>query len=59
VGVLALAVLHDTPDERVVTPQHTSWGRVRAEVVSAWRHPGTRLGMWTHFSTQFSARCSH
>jgi nitrate/nitrite transporter NarK len=21
---------------------------------SAWQHPGTRLGLWTHFTTQFS-----
>ncbi|MGH3414672.1 MAG: MFS transporter [Marmoricola sp.] len=24
------------------------------QVRGAWRHPGTRLGMWTHFTTQFS-----
>ena len=27
---------------------------MRDDVVSAWRHPGTRLGLWTHFTTQFS-----
>src|SRR5690606_14503613 len=24
------------------------------QLVGAWRHPGTRLGLWTHFTTQFS-----
>ena len=24
------------------------------DLSSAWRHPGTRLGLWTHFTTQFS-----
>jgi MFS family permease len=27
---------------------------VRELVASAWREPGTRLGLWTHFVTQFS-----
>ena len=27
---------------------------VVGDLVSAWRHPGTRLGLWTHFTTQFS-----
>jgi MFS family permease len=25
------------------------------QVQGAWRHPGTRLGLWTHFTTQFSS----
>ena len=31
-----------------------SWAQVRHDLVSAWRHPGTRLGLWTHFTTPFS-----
>lgn len=27
-----------------------AWEQVRG----AWRHPGTQLGLWTHFTTQFS-----
>jgi sugar phosphate permease len=27
---------------------------VRAQIAAAWSRPGTRLGMWVHFSTQFS-----
>src|SRR5205823_4536999 len=29
-------------------------GETRARLVLAWREPGTRLGLWTHFVTQFS-----
>ena len=28
--------------------------QIRHDLVSAWQHPGTRLGLWTHFTTQFS-----
>ena len=28
---------------------------VRASLAASWSHPGTRLGFWMHFSTQFSA----
>jgi MFS family permease len=28
---------------------------VFGDLVTAWTHPGTRLGLWTHFTTQFSA----
>ncbi len=28
---------------------------VRASLAASWAHPGTRLGFWTHFTTQFSA----
>ena len=28
---------------------------VRASLAASWAHPGTHLGFWMHFSTQFSA----
>ncbi|MDG9705196.1 nitrate/nitrite transporter [Streptomyces sp. DH37] len=28
-------------------------GYVRRQLAAAWREPGTRLGMWVHFTTQF------
>jgi MFS family permease len=28
---------------------------VRASLAASWSHPGTRLGFWMHFTTQFSA----
>ncbi|WP_066929549.1 MFS transporter [Streptomyces sp. NBRC 110611] len=33
---------------------HTGTG-FRRQIVDAWREPGTRLGMWVHFTTQFPA----
>jgi MFS family permease len=28
--------------------------RLARHLATAWRHPGTRLGLWAHFTTQFS-----
>lgn len=54
VFVLVLAFLRDAPPG--VAPPRSALGaaRVRAQLVSAYRHPGTRLGLWTHFTVQFS-----
>lgn len=35
-------------------PPALSVQQALTQIKGAWRHPGTRLGMWTHFSTQFS-----
>ena len=32
-----------------------SLGAVRRSLGASWAHPGTRLGFWMHFTTQFSA----
>ena len=32
-----------------------SLAEVGRDLAAAWRHPGTRLGLWTHFTTQFPA----
>lgn len=52
--ILAVVVLRDSPAARAQPVQTGSWAHVGSDVVTAWRHPGTRLGMWTHFTTQFS-----
>ncbi|MFC3688547.1 MFS transporter [Aquipuribacter hungaricus] len=52
VGVLALLVLRDSPPH--AGPLERSERDIVGDLVSAWRHPGTRLGLWTHFTTQFS-----
>jgi MFS family permease len=52
VGALALATLRDTPPGRAPLHERPHSGLV-ADLASAWRHPGTRLGLWTHFTTQF------
>ncbi|WP_245592432.1 MFS transporter [Actinomadura rifamycini] len=54
VGVLALAVLRDAPPDaaRAASPTPREIGR---DLRAAWRQPGTRLGLWTHFVTQFAS----
>ena len=56
--VLAAAlvlVIHDSPERRSLSGPPLSWTAVRRSLADSWEHPGTRLGFWTHFSTQFSA----
>ncbi|QXJ26468.1 MFS transporter [Actinomadura graeca] len=53
IGVLALAVLRDAP--RTTRPAPPSLREIGRDVRAAWRRPGTRLGLWTHFVTQFSS----
>lgn len=50
--VLALAVLRDSPPG-TDRPPAPSLAGLRGDLAAAWRHPGTRLGMWSHFVTQF------
>jgi MFS family permease len=50
---LVLIIVRDGPEHRVGRGWAVSGGALRADLVSAWRHPGTRLGLWTHFTTQF------
>ena len=54
-AVLLLAVVHDSPDERSISGPPLSLREVRTTLAESWEHPGTRLGLWTHFTTQFSA----
>ncbi|MGN6250651.1 MAG: MFS transporter [Marmoricola sp.] len=52
VTVLVAAALHveDSGHHATFTVSQ-AWQQVQG----AWRHPGTRLGLWTHFTTQFSS----
>ena len=58
IGVLltiaVLAALHDTPTARHLRGPAMSVAAVRASLAASWAHPGTRLGFWMHFCTQFS-----
>jgi len=54
VGVLSLALLRDAPPGAIGTDRSPSLHAVRRQLAAAFRHPGTRLGLWTHFVTQFS-----
>ncbi|MDK1473190.1 MFS transporter [Streptomyces sp. 549] len=54
--VLVLAFLKDHPEGHGPPPvRRTGGGYVRRQIGDAWREPGTRLGMWVHFTTQFPA----
>ncbi len=54
VALAVLAALHDSPERRVTTGSPINLRKLGADVAGAWRHPGTRLGLWTHFTTQFT-----
>ncbi|MBT2493091.1 MFS transporter [Streptomyces sp. ISL-96] len=54
--VLLLLFLKDHPEGYEPAPaQHAGAAYVRKQIAAAWREPGTRLGMWVHFTTQFPA----
>jgi MFS family permease len=53
VAIVALVALHDTPERRVNSGEALTLRQLGSDLASAWRHPGTRLGLWTHFTTQF------
>jgi MFS family permease len=50
-----LLVVDDSPDTRHLRGAPMSLGAVRRSLAASWSHPGTRLGFWMHFTTQFSA----
>ncbi|SDQ89284.1 nitrate/nitrite transporter [Quadrisphaera sp. DSM 44207] len=52
-AALAWAVLRDAPGVPLLTGPPLSWQRVGEDLARSWLHPGTRLGLWSHFSTQF------
>jgi len=53
--VAMLAVVHDQPTSRTVSGPPLSWTQIRLSLGASWAQPGTRLGFWMHFTTQFSA----
>jgi MFS family permease len=53
--VLVALFLKDHPEGYEPAPaEHAGLDYVRRQISASWREPGTRLGMWTHFTTQFS-----
>ncbi|HET6860492.1 MAG TPA: MFS transporter [Streptomyces sp.] len=59
-GVLVLVLLtlflKDHPEGHAPAPaEHAGGAYVRKQIAASWREPGTRLGMWVHFTTQFPA----
>ena len=55
VSVVVALVLRDVPAGTAVAPRPGGLAQVRQSLSGAWQEPGTRLGLWTHFVTQFSA----
>ncbi|MGK5627765.1 MFS transporter [Streptomyces sp. URMC 123] len=54
--IALLLFLRDHPEGHAPPPpRQRGRGSVRRQVAAAWREPGTRLGMWVHFTTQFPA----
>ncbi len=53
--VAVLVLLKDAPGELHVRGAQLSLATVRENLVASWEQPGTRLGFWMHFTTQFSA----
>ncbi|MGI9083934.1 MAG: MFS transporter [Aeromicrobium sp.] len=53
--VALVVVIRDSPERRSLSGPTLSWATVQSSLADAWEHPGTRLGFWTHFTTQFSA----
>jgi MFS family permease len=54
VGIAALVALRDSPRQRISSGPALTLERLGDDVGGAWRHPGTRLGVWSHFTTQFT-----
>ncbi|MGW1349462.1 MFS transporter [Streptomyces sp. NPDC002409] len=51
-----LLFLKDHPEGHGPPPvERAGAAYVRGQIADAWREPGTRLGMWVHFTTQFPA----
>lgn len=54
--VLLVMFLKDHPEGHEPEPAHHAGAAyVRRQIAESWREPGTRLGMWVHFTTQFPA----
>ncbi|MEU6094384.1 MFS transporter [Streptomyces sp. NPDC047079] len=54
--LLLLLFLKDHPEGHEPEPfPHHGSAYVRRQIAASWREPGTRLGMWVHFTTQFPA----
>ena len=54
VALVALAALRDTPERRINSGTSMSWQQLGTDLGSSWRHPGTRLGLWAHYTTAFT-----
>lgn len=54
VAVLVLAAVRNVPPGSHTAVTVGSWRQAGHDLVDSFRAPGTRLGLWSHFTTQFS-----
>lgn len=54
-SIALVLVVRDDPKNRSTSGPAMSWTQIRHSLGRSWAEPGTRLGFWVHFSTQFSA----
>jgi MFS family permease len=54
VAVLSAAALRNAPAGGSAAATPLGAAQAVRRLILAWREPGTRLGLWTHFVTQFS-----
>lgn len=54
-AAIGLVLLHDAPGRPHVRGVSKSMREVAGSLAASWRHPGTRLGFWVHFTTPFSS----
>ncbi|SCF22117.1 Predicted arabinose efflux permease, MFS family [Micromonospora purpureochromogenes] len=52
--LMVAAGVRDTPQREHAGALAPDLAAVRRQLAAAWAQPGTRLGLWTHFVTQFS-----
>ncbi|MEU0090189.1 MFS transporter [Kribbella sp. NPDC006257] len=53
-GLAVIFLLKNSPYDEPVHRTKQSLAEVRRNLRRAWKEPGTRLGLWTHFTTSFS-----
>ena len=54
-AIAVFTLVKDDPTARSVRGEPLSWRGVVSSLSLSWAEPGTRLGFWMHFTTQFSA----
>jgi MFS family permease len=52
-SILVLLAVRDRP-AGTPRPSPVAWRQAAADLRTSFTHPGTRLGLWSHFATQFS-----
>jgi MFS family permease len=53
-AVMVAATVHDQASDQEPTIVSLTRAQIAAHVAEAWRERGTKLGLWAHFTTQFS-----